>query len=220
MPLVPWWALLSSGCAPVVLVSGWTLAATLQPAGYDPMIQSISSLAAEGAADRWLMTGALFLLGVCDIATAFGLRAAALPGRLLLAFGGLAAILVSLSPEPNGGTSLRHLTATGVGFTALALWPILGAARADPAVGAATWPLRPRVGYVAAALMLAGAAWFLLELHGHGDAGLAERVLTGVQALWPLIVVGACLGARFRAVDGPPAAEAVMAHSKCADRGR
>ena len=193
----------------MVLFSGWALAASMQPAGYDPMIQSISSLAAEGAADRWLMTGALFVLGVCNIVTAFGLRAAALPGRLLLAFGGLAAMLVALSPEPAGGTSIRHLTATGVGFTALALWPILGAARGDPAAGPFTWALRPRVGYVATAVMAAGAAWFLLELHGHGDAGLAERVLTGIQAIWPLIVVAACLGARFRAVACPPAAAAV-----------
>jgi hypothetical protein len=41
--------------------------------------------------------------------------------------------------------------------------------------------------------MAAGAAWFLIELHGHGAAGLAERILTGAQASWPLIVVVACL---------------------------
>jgi len=218
MPLVPWWVLLSSQCAPVMLISGWTLAATMQPAGYDPMVQSISSLAAQGAADRWLMTGALFLLGVCHIVTAFGLRAAALHGRLLLAFGGLAVVLVALSPEPDGGTSVRHLTATAVGFTALALWPILAGARGGP--GSAAWALKPRVGYTATALMAAGAAWLLIELHGHGDAGLVERILTAVQSVWPLVVVAACLGARFRPAAQPPAAEAVMARGDCADRSR
>ena len=221
MPLIPWWALLSSGFSPVLLIGGWSLAAALQPAGYDPMVQSISSLAAHGAADQWLMTGALFLLGACNIATAFGLRAAALPGRITLALGGLAAILVALSPEPDGGTSVRHLTATGVGFTALALWPAL-AATGNPV----TWALKPRVGYVASALMASCAAWFLVELHGHGAAGLVERILTGVQAVWPLIVVAACLAARFRTAARPRAPEAVMAGgelgelsgSECGDR--
>ena len=202
----------------MLLIGGWSLAAALQPAGYDPMVQSISSLAAHGAADQWLMTGALFLLGACNIVTALGLRAAALPGRITLAFGGLAAILVALSPEPSGGTSLRHLTATGVGFTALALWPIL-AASANPG----TWALKPRAGYVATALMAACAAWFLIELHGHGAAGLVERILTGAQSVWPLIVVATCLAGRLRTPARPRAPEAVLARSErsgseCGDR--
>ena len=203
MPLIPWWALLSSGCAPVVLIGGWALAATLQPAGYDPMVQTISSLAAQGAADRWLMTAALFLVGVCHIVTALGLRAATLVGRLTLACGGLATILVALSPEPDGGTTVRHLTATGVGFTALTLWPSLAAERDAPV----SWVLKPRVGYAATVVMTAGAAWFLLELHGRGDVGLAERIVTGTQTVWPLLVVAACLGTRFRATARPPTSD-------------
>jgi hypothetical membrane protein len=205
MPLVPWWALLSSGCAPVVLIIGWALAASWQPAGYDPMVQSISALAAQGAVDPWLMTGALYLLGVCHLATALGLRTAAPAGRLALACGGVASLLVALCPEPgDGGTSLRHLTSTGVGFTVLALWPVLGAVRRR----AVTWALRPATGYTVTALMAAGAAWFLLDLHGHGDAGFVERVLTGAQSIWPLIVVTACLADRLRAPAPPLPADA------------
>lgn len=209
MPLIPWWALLSACCSPALLIGGFTLAASLQPAGYDPMIQSISSLAASGAADQWLMTAALFLLGACNIVTALGLRSAALPGRITLGLGGLAAMLVALSPEPDGGTSIRHLTATGVGFTALALWPIL-AASGNPV----TWALRPRVGYVATAVMAVGAGWFLIELHGHGAAGLAERVLTVTQSIWPLVVVAACLAARLRTTARPHLPEAILARSE------
>jgi hypothetical membrane protein len=206
----------------VLLIGGFTLAAALQPAGYDPMIQSISSLAAQGAADQWLMTAALFLLGVCNIVTAFGLRTAALPGRITLGLGGLAAMLVALSPEPDGGTSIRHLTATGVGFTALALWPALAASEKP-----GTWALKPRVGYLATAVMAVGAGWFLLELHGHGAAGLAERVLTVGQSVWPLAIAAACLAARLRATAGPRVPEAVLARSEgvggggreCSDQG-
>lgn len=200
MPLfIPWWALLSSGCAPVLLISGWALAATLQPEGYDPMVQSISSLAAQGAVDPWLMAGALFIVGVCHLVTAFGLRAAASPGRVALGCGGVAAVLVALFPEPaDGGVSLRHVTSAGVGFAALAIWPVLAAAHRSSAART-TWALRPLTGYAVTALMMTIAAWFLLELHDHGAAGLAERVLTGTQSLWPLIVVGACLGSRRKA---------------------
>jgi hypothetical membrane protein len=209
--------LLSSGLAPALLIGGWELAAYLQPAGYDPMIESISALAAYGASDRWLMTAALFLLGLCHVITALGLRAAALPGRLLLACGGLAAVFVALSPEPGGGgTSLRHLTATGVGFTAFAIWPVLAAVRGSSAI----WVLRPKVGYAATTLMAAVAAWFLIELHGHGAAGLVERILTGVQSLWPLIVVAACLAARFRSPARAPAVKAVSLPTACSQSNR
>lgn len=188
--VVPWWALVSAGCAPVVLVGAWVWAATLQPAGYDPMIDSISALAANGAAYPWLMTGALYLLGVCHMATALGLRTAALPGRVALACGGVASIVVGLSPEPaDGGTSLRHLLSTGIGFTLLALFPMLAAVRGL----APNWTLRLSTGRVVTALMAIGAGWFLLELHGHSVAGLAERILTGAQTAWPLVIVAACV---------------------------
>ncbi|HTJ66736.1 MAG TPA: DUF998 domain-containing protein [Actinospica sp.] len=176
----------------MVLIFGWAFGATLQPAGYSPMLDSISALAAEGAADPWVMTGALCVLGVCHFATAIGLRAAAMPGRVVLACGGVASVVVALSPEPEGGTSLRHLVSTGIGFTLLALFPTLAAVRSTR-----TWALRQSTGIVVTALMAAGAAWFLVELHGHGIAGLAERILTAVQSLWPLVIVVACVVTRF-----------------------
>jgi hypothetical membrane protein len=207
MRVVPWWTLISSACAPVVLIGGWAVAASLQPAGYDPMVASISALAANGAVDPWLMSGALYILGVCHMATALGLRPAAVPGRVALACGGVASIVVGLSPEPLDGTSLRHLISTGLGFTLLALFPILASVRGAPLA----WPLRPAVGRVATALMAAGAAWFLLELHGHGIAGLAERVLTAAQTIWPLLIVVACVRAQpqplARATSVPAAVE-------------
>ena len=34
---VPWWGLLSSGAAPVLMVGGWMVATSLQPRSVDPM---------------------------------------------------------------------------------------------------------------------------------------------------------------------------------------
>ncbi|WP_175409893.1 DUF998 domain-containing protein [Streptomyces sp. TRM64462] len=186
---VPRWALLSSGCAPVLLVGGWTIAALLEGPAYDPATQTISVLAAYGAAGFWVMTGAFIALGVCHLLTAWGLRAAAPAGRLALGGGGVAALVVTLVPAPSSGGSLRHGAVAAVGFTLLAVWPVLAADRG----GAAPWGLRPVPSTVATALMGGAAGWFLIEMHHQGAAGVAERLVTCLQALWPFLVVVSCL---------------------------
>ena len=186
MPMrpMPWWGVLSASCAPVLLIGGWTVAASRQPPGYDPVVDTISALAARGAGDRWVMTGALEGLGVCHMVTALGLRAAAAPGRLVLAGGGVATLLVAVFPQPGAGTSPQHAVAAGVAFTALAVWPTLAARRAmDTPVG-----LRPVVAGVASGLLAGAVVWFAVELNGGTRVGFAERVAAGAQALWPLFV--------------------------------
>ncbi|MFF7163519.1 DUF998 domain-containing protein [Streptomyces sp. NPDC008086] len=189
MRSVPRWALLSSGCAPVVLIGGWTIAALLEGPAYDPATQTISVLAAYGAAGFWVMTGALAALGVCHMITALGLRPAALPGRLALGAGGAAAFAVALVPPPSSGGSLRHGSAAAVGFALLAVWPVLAADRRR----AAPWGLRPVPSLTATALMLVTAAWFMIEMHQGGAYGVAERLVTAFQSLWPCVVVASCL---------------------------
>ncbi|MFE6222594.1 DUF998 domain-containing protein [Streptomyces sp. NPDC057854] len=205
MRSVPLWALVSSGCAPVLLIAGWAVAGHLEGSAYDPVTQSISVLAAYGAPGFWVMTSALFGLGVCHLVTACGLRAAVRAGRLALAGGGVAAVLVSLVPTPASGGSLRHGSLAAVGFTLLALWPVL-AARRDRT---APWGLRLAPALTATALMGAGALWFLVETTRQGPAGLAERLVTCVQSGWPLVVVASCLRHPAPATDerGERAAE-------------
>ncbi|MGW7289991.1 DUF998 domain-containing protein [Streptomyces sp. NPDC054847] len=189
MRSVPRWTLISSGCAPVVLVGGWTVAALLQGPAYDPATQTISVLAAYGAEGFGVMTGALLALGVCHLFTAWGLRPAALAGRVALAGGGVAAFAVVLIPAPSSGGSLRHGSVAAVGFALLAVWPVLAADRG----GAAPWGLRPLPSLVVTVLMGVGAVWFLIETNRHGVAGVAERLVTCMQSVWPLVVVASCL---------------------------
>ncbi|NBE54292.1 DUF998 domain-containing protein [Streptomyces boluensis] len=196
MRLVPWWAVLSSACAPLLLVGGWSVAAVFQGPGYDPAAETISVMAAAGASGRWVLTAALVVLGLCHVVTASGLRAAARAGRLALGCGGLAVIGMALSPVPEGsGGSLLHGWVVGVGFALMALWPVL-AADGD---GSAPWGLRPTLSLAACTLMGVGALWFLIELQRQGAAGVAERVLTTVQTVWPFVVVTSCLRERPRA---------------------
>src|SRR3984957_19143524 len=92
---VPWWGLVSSAAAPVLLAGGWTLAAGLQPGSFDAVASTISSLAAVGAADRWVMTLALAGAGACYVITGLALRPASPAGRLILMTGGAATGLVA-----------------------------------------------------------------------------------------------------------------------------
>ncbi|WP_369405693.1 DUF998 domain-containing protein [Streptacidiphilus anmyonensis] len=187
---VAWWAVLSSVLAPVVLVSGWLVSAALQGPGYDPQTDTISELAGSGAVDPWMMAGAIGTLGVCHLVTALGLRAAGALGRIALALGGVAAVLVAFSPVPMSGGSMRHSSSVVVGYAFLAVWPALAAFRRRDRQA---WALRPALAVAVSVLFLLGALWFADEEWGHGDAGLVERVLTSGQALWPLVVVASCL---------------------------
>lgn len=194
MRCAPWWVLLPSACAPFLLVGAWCLAQEWEGAAYDPVSTTISVLAAHGAPGYWLMTAILFALGGCYVATAFGLRTAAVPGRAALAGGGLAALCLTLVPAPRHGGDLGHGTVATVGFLLLGLWPTLAVARARPhPAPRAPWGLRPRVGIAVSVAMGLGAVWFLIALLTSRAPGVAERALTLTQALWPLLVVLSCL---------------------------
>ncbi|WP_432055955.1 DUF998 domain-containing protein [Streptomyces sp. bgisy022] len=189
MRSVPRWTLIPSGCAPLVLAGGWAVAGRLEGPAYDPATQTISVLASDGAAGAWVMTAALLALGVCHLLTAWGLRAAAPTGRAALACGGVATVVVALVPAPSSGGSLHHGSAVVVGFTLLAVWPVLAADRTRTA----PWPLWPAVSLTVTLLMGAGAVWFLFEMDADGAAGIAERAVTSLQSVWPFVVCAACV---------------------------
>ena len=177
------WVPFSAGLAPTVLIGGWTLAASRQRGGFDAVRETISALAAQGADDRWLMTGALAVLGCAHVATASGLEEAAPAGRVALAVGGVTAALVAAFPQPSPG----HLPAATASFVALAVWPALSGL---PTRAAGRW---------ATVGLLALLGWLTLEL-GDGElVGLSERVVAGAEALWPLAVVLAVRRASARA---------------------
>ena len=186
----PWWGLVSSAAAPVLLIGGWTVAAGRQRGGFDPVVETISALGAHGADDRWLMTTALAGLGACHLTTALALRAAATPGRVLLAVGGLGTLLVAAFPLPaGGGGSAAHTAAATVSFVALGSWPLLAGHAASE-----SWPLRRPVSVTAGVVLLGLVGWFFVELVADTDrVGLSERVAAGAQSLWPL---AAAWGAR------------------------
>ncbi|WP_446219802.1 DUF998 domain-containing protein [Micromonospora sp. IBHARD004] len=196
MRAVPTWAVTTAAAAPVLLVGGWTVAGSRQPGGYDPVRDTISELAGQGATDSWIMIGCLVLLGCCYLATAAVLHAAGLPSRFLLAVGGVATIALVAFPRPKVGGSLGHGTVATVAVLALVLWPAGSAlwlprngdaghpARAEP-----PWAFRRAVALTVTALLLGLFGWFTFEVTGGSRTGLAERVAAVAVALWPLLAV-------------------------------
>ena len=184
---VPWWGRVSSVLAPVLLIGGWTLAAALQPGGFDSRTRTISELAGLDATDRWVMTLGIAGVGVCHIVTALALRPAARVGRILLGLGGAASLLVATFPLPaGGGDSRAHSTVATASFVLLTVW----AAYAGVRDGSAPWGLRRPVALAAGGVLALLTVWFFVTaVSGAGDVGLAERVAAGAQALWPAVVV-------------------------------
>ena len=195
MTRTPWWVLLVSALAPVLLIGGWSVAERLQPPTYDSVRDTISFLAGRGATDRWFMTVAIAGLGACYVVVAFGLRAVSMPGRVILAIGGIGTILVSALPLPHVGTSQSHGTAAAVGFVALTIWPLATLRRNRPGT---PWALRIPVGIAATAVLIALVSWFGVSLLSHDLVGVSERTAAAAEALWPLIVVISVRAVMFR----------------------
>lgn len=182
---MPWWGVMSSAFAPLILVSGWTLAADLQPHRFDPVRRSISALGADGMPYRWVIAIALLGVGVCHVATGLALRQAAEPGRILLVIGGISSMLIGLNPQGAHSGSLPHEAFSLIGVVVMTIWPI-AAMRRDPG---APFGLRPIPVCATTAVTLVVLLWFTIELFNGAQLGLAERTVTADQSIWPLVVV-------------------------------
>jgi hypothetical membrane protein len=184
-PIVPWWGIVSSLLAPLILIVGWTAAADLQPHPFDAVQRSISALGAVGMPYRWVIAIALMGVGVCHVATGLALKAAAEPGRILLVIGGISSVLIGLNPQGQHSGSLPHEAFSLIGVVVMTIWPV-AASRRDPG---APVGLRPAAAYATTVVTLVVVLWFTLELFHGSQLGLAERTVTADQSIWPLIVV-------------------------------
>jgi hypothetical protein len=176
----------TAGAAPALLVLGFLVAATLQPVSYDPLRDTISALAARGAADPWVMTAAIVAVGACYLATALGLSSARRFGRLALAGGGIATLSIAAFPTPLHGYSRAHGLAVIAASTTMCAWPMLAAHRQHRA---RVLTLAPNV--AASAVTFGLIMWFTFEMNG-AELGLAERCAAVAPALWLLpVAIGA-----------------------------
>jgi hypothetical membrane protein len=188
------WAAVSTVLAPLTMIGAWLVAEALQPPSYSPLHSSISGLAMLGATDRWIVTGALLLVGACYFVTAACLPGLRRPARIVLLIAGLSSIGIAMSPQPVHGTNAQHLVWTSLGAVAIAVWPAFTASRApsQPLI------LRPLGAAAVTVVSLALLAWLVAETQGGSALGLAERLVTGVQMTWPFIVILALRSGKVR----------------------
>jgi hypothetical protein len=196
---VPVWTVVSAGLSPVLATAGWLVADAVQPASYSPIRKTVSVMAGHAGTDRWIMTGALFLVGGCQLVAAAGLAGVGVPARVLLAVAGLSSIGIAASPEPATGSTPQHLAWTSLGAVVLAVWPAFVARRAPP---------RPRPlilssygGAVVTAVFIALLGWLVIETQGGTDLGLAERLFLSIETSWPFTVAIALRHAGRLGVD-------------------
>jgi hypothetical protein len=75
------WVPVGAALPPTLLALAWLIGDAVQPTSYSPIRQTVSVLAGHAGTDRWIVTGALSVIGACHLATAAGLRALTLrPG--------------------------------------------------------------------------------------------------------------------------------------------
>ncbi|HEV2256068.1 MAG TPA: DUF998 domain-containing protein [Streptosporangiaceae bacterium] len=181
---VPGWTVVSAVLSPVVVTAGWLVADAVQPAAYNPVRSTVSVMAGHAGTDRWIMTGALLLVGGCQLVTAAGLAGVRVPARIVLAVAGLSGIGIAASPEPVRGSTPQHVAWTALGAVAIAVWPAFVARRAPP---------RPlilgRFGCaVVTAVFMVLLGWLVIETQGGSDLGLAERLTVSIETCWPFVV--------------------------------
>jgi hypothetical membrane protein len=179
----PAWVLVTAGLCPLLVIGGWLAAGAVQP-GYSPIRDTVSALAGQAGTHSWIVTGALFTVGGCYLATAAGLAGLRIPARILLAVAGLCSVGIAASPEPVVGSTPQHLAWTALGAATITVWPAFTVRRGpgQPLI------LTARGATAVTVIFLALLGWLLVETRDHTLLGLSERVMSGVQTTWPLIV--------------------------------
>jgi hypothetical protein len=173
---------------PTAFVAGWAVNGA-RTAGYDPLTDAISRLAAEGAATRPSMTACFVVFGVLVPVWARTLARELDRPALghVVTVAGLATLAVAALPLTEQGGSLQdagHAAAALTGYVAMAATPLVAARALPPG------PRRASVltGVVSAAALLASVVT--------GGGGAQRLGLTVVDAWHVVVATGVLLRPR------------------------
>lgn len=179
-------AFIAAIIGPIQSVLGWTIAGSLW-AGYNPVTQTISDLAANESPVKWIMSSFFVLGGTLTLIAAIYARSLAMPGRVALFVSAICTFGLTIFPTPLVGYSLMHRIFAISSFVLSAGWPILAMrVRRD-----APWIIRPVASLIGTALQTALALWFLSTWTDPTatTVGVWERVVAVSQALYVSVVV-------------------------------
>jgi hypothetical membrane protein len=171
---------------PIQSVLGWVIAGSLW-AGYDPVYQTISDLAADQSPVKLIMSSFFILGGTLSLIGAVYARTLAMPGRVALFASGICTYGLTIFPTPLVGHSDMHRLFAITSFALSAGWPLL-AMRRDKSAPFIIRPLASLVGTAAQATL---ALWFLMVWADTTttNIGVWERVVTTSQSLYVSVVV-------------------------------
>ena len=179
-------AFIAAIIGPIQSVLGWTIAGSLW-AGYDPVKQTISDLAANESPVKWIMSSFFVLGGTLTLIAASYARTLALPGRIALFISAICTYGLTIFPTPLVGYSLMHRIFAITSFALSAGWPIFAMRfRKD-----APWIIRPTASIIGTVLQTALALWFLSTWTdvNNTTVGVWERVVAVSQSLYVSAVV-------------------------------
>lgn len=190
-------ALYAAIIGPVQSALGWLIAGSLW-AGYDPVRQTVSDLAAPESPVRVIMSSFFVLGGTLTIVAAIWARTLAMPGRIALFVSGICTYGLTIFPTPLVGYSTPHRVFAITSFVLSAGWPLFAMRKRSDAPAI----IRPKASIVATLLQAGLAIWFLSTWTSPTatDVGVWERVVAVSQAAYvSTVVIVIYLGQRKRA---------------------
>jgi len=174
---------------PAAFVTAWAVLGA-RKAGYNPVTDQISRLAAAGVPERPAMSAGFVVFGLAVPAYGLALRRS-LPGPAwtTAVATGLATLGVAAFPLDGPAGDTPHAIAAGIGYATLAATPLL-AARPLHRSGRPRWAVASVVAGVASGACLAATAV--------GPAtGLLQRTGLGIGDLWLAATGAAIASGRF-----------------------
>jgi hypothetical membrane protein len=179
-------ALIAAVVGPIQSVSGWLISGALI-ADYDPVVSTISDLAAVESPTHLLQSSFFILGGTLTIIAAIFARTFSMPGRVALFISGLCTYGLTIFPTPLEGSSDMHRLFAISSFVLSAGWPLFAMRfRKD-----APWQLRPLFSIVGTVFQTVLALWFLAVWADQSSTtvGAWERVVATSQVLHISLVI-------------------------------
>ena len=172
---------------PIQSVLGWTIAGSLW-AGYNPVKQTISELAAPESPVNLIMSSFFVFGGTLTLIVSISARTLATPGRVALFLTAIATYGLTLFPTPLIGYSIWHRIFAISSFVLSAGWPLFAMRLREDAPAI----LRPVASITATVLQaILAIAFLIVWVREPIDpfTGIWERVVAVSQSLYISVVV-------------------------------
>lgn len=183
-------ALVAAILGPIQVVVGFNLAQALWPE-FDPVVKTISDLAANDSPVQVLMTSFFYFGGTLSFLVAGWAKSFSMPGRITIALAGLATYGLAFYSTPSQDSySIEHRIFAIISFVLSAAWPLM-AMRFDKRY---PWIIRPAGAILGTALLTAAALVFLASWTDPASTmtGFWERVIAVSQTWYMALVIWVC----------------------------